>query len=139
MKSWMKLAFTAFVLAAAGAFVAGVGPVMTEARWGRYAKPARNFLTAAMAGDTASLRQQATNPDLVLQILELQSRRPQLVAAAAHSLETRYGMATGDTALVSFGFEQPCPSPDLKTSIDFSFLDHGFDQKVLWVRVRVCR
>ena len=139
MKSWMKLAFTAFVLAGAGALVAGVGPVMTEARWGRYAVPARSFLTAAMSRDTVSLRRQAANPDLVLQILELRTRRPQLVAAAAHSLETRYGMQTGDTALVSFGFEQPCEAPDLETSIDFSFLDHGFDQQVLWVRVRVCR
>ena len=139
MKSWMKLAFTAFVLAGAGAFVAGVGPVMSEARWGRYAVPARHFLTAAASGDTASLRRQTANPDLVLQILELQRRRPQLVATAALSLETRYGMQTGDTALVSFGIEQPCPASDLETSIDFSFLERGFDRQVLWVRVRVCR
>jgi hypothetical protein len=139
MKSWMKLAFTAFALAGAGALVAGVGPVMTEARWSRYAVPARIFLNAATSGDTASLRRQAANPDLVLQILELQSRRPQLVATAAQSLETRYGMQTGDTALVSFGIEQPCPAPDLETSIDFSFLDHGFDRQVLWMRIRVCQ
>jgi hypothetical protein len=139
MRSWMKLAFAAFLLAGAGALVNGVGHVMNDATWGRYATPARHFLNAASARDTAALYAQTADRSLVPLILAWQRKEPGVVDRAASSLRTLNGMQTGDTVLVAFAIDDACPNAHEQSRLDFRFIDRRVEQQVAWVRLRRCR
>jgi hypothetical protein len=140
MKRIFKWLLALGLVAAAGYVVLMVPSIVTEGRWFQYTPPVRSFFRAAMEQDTGALRAQSVDPVLVDQILTLQRRRPRLLASATRSLRPKNGMRTGDTILVSFGFDHSeCSPQGPADAFDFGFVRDEGDLKILWMRLRLCQ
>ncbi len=140
----MKRLFTWLVglglVAAVGYIVVSVPNIVTEGRWFQYTPPVRTLFKAAMAQDTGAIRAQIVHPILADQILTLHRRRPRLLGSAVGSLRPTNGMRSGDTVLVSFGFDHSeCDPPGPADAFDFSFVREEGDLKILWMRLRLCQ
>jgi len=109
-------------------------------QWGGFGPRAHRWLDATLRGDSLELLEQSGNPGLVGRTLTFGRARPDLLQAAARSLEVQTGSRVGDTVLVRFTIDHSeCGEGGRKDQFLLSFLHSDIETRVLWMGMDLCR